>query len=116
MRTLYKSSRLARGYNAAFNIFSSRQADPQLRPDPYPELICYLKGQDYKVGDSFIGVKPSDHQIHNEFMVADCQQNVYTEYLLLFKYAVWNDVEEIYKKFIQEGYVIYKPPTEFKDS
>ena len=78
-----------------------------------PELICYFKGQ--KEGEILHGIRPEDAQIHNEFMVTNCQQNVYTEYLLLFKYAVWDDVEQIYKKFIQEGYVIYKPPTEFKD-
>jgi hypothetical protein len=77
----------------------------------YPELICYLKGQDYKPGDRFFGVNPGASQIHNEFMVANCQENVYMEYLLLFKYATWNDIQEIYIPFVCEGYVIYKPPS-----
>ena len=77
----------------------------------YPELICYLKGQDYKPGDKFFGVNPRASQIHNEFMVANCQENVYMEYLLLFKYATWTDIQEIYIPFVCEGYVIYKPPS-----
>ena len=76
----------------------------------FPELICYLKGQDYKPGDKFWGVMPGRRQIHNEFMVANCQENVYMEYLLLFKYATWADIKEIYIPFVCEGYVIYKPP------
>jgi hypothetical protein len=60
-------------------------------------------------------LKTKDMQIHNEFMVAQCSKNVYSEYLLLFKFApevTLKDMEDM------EGYginlCIYKPPEEYR--
>jgi len=67
--------------------------------------IVFLKGQ--TPGDK-LEPKVNQLQVHNEFMVAECEENVYPEYLLLFKYSSYEDMFNIYPH-IQNGYIIQKP-------
>ncbi len=54
------------------------------------------------------GRRAIEWQIHNEMMITECDDNSYPEYLLLFKYAIYADIDNIYVPYIANGYLILK--------